>query len=240
VTDWCIKKKEPFMLDRPIIIPTAVLALALLGGCATTRSELQLPPPSAPTGAAPAGVPPLSGKVAVIRSVKDERVFEDAPGDPSTPSLGFGGASQATALIKLRAIGRKRGGFGQAFGDVLLQEGQTVETVIRDNLAAALRQAGIRAVAPGADAPPDALQIDAHIKAFWSWINPGFWAITANGRIHTELDVSARTGTTRIAVEHNESRQLMTETAWLEVAGKTLELYRAEAAKQLGVAAAGP
>jgi len=222
------------MLHRRVFASTALLACAVLAGCATTRSELQLPTPSA----APAAAAPSTGKVAVIRTVKDERVFEDAPSDPSTPSLGFGGASQAPAAIKLRAIGRKRGGFGQAFGDVLMQEGQTVESVVRENLTTALRQAGIQVAADAAGAPPDAMLLDVRIKALWSWINPGFWAITANGRVATDVDVVGKPGATRIAVEHSESRQLMTEGAWLEVIGKTLEAYRAEAVKKFAALAA--
>lgn len=223
------------MFHRRVFVCTSLLACAMLAGCATTRSELQLPTPSAAPAAASA-----TGKVAVIRSVKDERVFEDAPGDPSTPSLGFGGARQAPAAIKLRAIGRKRGGFGQAFGDVLMQEGQTVESVVRDNLATALRQAGIQVAADATNAPPGALLLDVRIKALWSWINPGFWAITANGRVATEVDIAGQPGPTRIGVEHSESRQLMTEGAWLEVIGKTLEAYRADAVKKLAAVAAAP
>ena len=219
---------------RRFVALSATAAAVVLAGCATTRSELSLPAPGSRSGPGGAGaLPPLTGKVAVIRSVTDERVFEDKPSDPSTPSLGFGGASQATDEIKRRAFGRKRGGFGQAFGDVLLQEGQSVTSVVRDNLAAALRQAGIQVV-DAASAPPTALQIDVRVKAFWSWINPGFWALTANGRIQTELDITGAAGTRRVAIEHHEPRQIMTEGAWLEVMGKALELYRAEATKLLG------
>jgi hypothetical protein len=227
------------MLKRRIFCALAIVAGAGLVGCATTRSELELPAPAAAPAAPAAAQPALAGgKVAVIRSVRDERVFEDAPADPSKPSLGFGGASKAPADIKARAFGRKRGGFGQAFGDLLLQPGQTVETVVRDNLGLALRQAGLQLLADPAAAPPDALLIDVRVKAFWSWINPGFWALAANGRIVTELDIAGRAGTIRVAVEHNESRQLMTEGAWLEVMTTTLRAWQAEAAKQVGAVAA--
>ena len=219
------------MLERRIVVVFAIVAGLALAGCATTRSELELPAPAAvPTGPQTTP-PPAGGRAVVIRSVRDERAFEDAPSDPSTPSLGFGGASQAPADIKARAFGRKRGGFGQAFGDLLLQPGQTVESVVRDNLGIALRLAGLQVLADPAAAPPDALRIDVHVKAFWSWINPGFWAITANGRIITDLDIEGRPTPTRVAVEHKESRQLMTESAWLEVMTTTLRAWQAEAAK---------
>lgn len=216
------------------------MACAGLMGCATTRSELTLPAPGAQKAAAGAAVPGLAGKTVVLRSVRDERVFEDAPDDPSTPSLGFGGASKATPEIKARAFGRKRGGFGMAFGDILLQPGQTVESVVRDNLAAALQGAGARladAAAAHAAAPADALLLDVHVKAFWTWMNPGFWALTGNGRIGADVEIAGRAGTTPVLVEHKESRQFMTESAWLEVMTATLEAWRAEVVRRLAAAA---
>lgn len=216
-------------MHRRLFTVAALSGAAWLAGCATTRSELPLPPPQV----APAAAPAAGGRTFVIRSVRDERVFEEAPGDPSTPSLGFGGAAKAGDEVRLRAIGRKRGGFGMAFGDVLLQPGQTVESVLRDNLAAALRQAGHQVLTDPAAAPAGAQLLDVHIKALWSWMNPGFWTITANGRAIAEVDVAGRPGAARIAAEHQESRMAMTETAWLETMTRTLEAWRAEAVKQL-------
>lgn len=227
------------MLERRILGAFAIVAGLGLAGCATTRSELELPAPAAaPAGPQATTPPPAGGQAVIIRSVRDERVFEDAPADPSTPSLGFGGASKAPADIKARAFGRKRGGFGQAFGDLLLPQGRTVEDVVRDNLGVALQQAGLQVLADPAAAPADALRIDVRVKAFWSWINPGFWAITANGRIVTEFDIEGRPAATRVAVEHHEPRQLMTESAWLEVMTTTLRAWQAEAAKNVGALAA--
>jgi hypothetical protein len=89
----------------------------ILAGCATSRSEIRLSSP------APAATPQATttDRAVVIRSVHDERVFEQAPDDPSTPSLGFEGASQASDDLKARAVGRKRNSFGKAMGDILLE-----------------------------------------------------------------------------------------------------------------------
>lgn len=218
-------------MHRRLFTAIALSGAVWLAGCATTRSELPLPPPQVAPPAA--GAPASGGQTFVIRSVRDERVFEEKPDDPSTPSLGFGGAAKAGEEVRLRAIGRKRGGFGMAFGDVLLQPGQTVESVVRDNLAAALRQAGHQVLSDPAAAPAGAQLLDVHIKALWSWMNPGFWTITANGRVITEVDVAGWPGSVRVAAEHQESRLAMTETAWLETMTKALAAWRAEAAKQL-------
>src|SRR5690349_18122740 len=138
----------------------AIVAAAMItAGCAVGRSEVKLASP----GAEASQAAPATGKVVVIRSVQDERRFEDAPKDPSTPSLD-GGASKASADEKSRAIGRKRNTYGMAMGDVLLESGTSVEKAVRDSLAAAFRDAGFQV---RDSATPGALVVDARIRKFW-------------------------------------------------------------------------
>jgi hypothetical protein len=206
----------------------AMLFIAMLGGCATTRSEIEIPSPEAP----PAERSTTAARTVVIRSVKDERVFEEAPRIPSIPSLGFEGALKASDDVKARAIGRKRGGFGKAMGDVLLENGQTVVGLVRENLTASFQQAGYRVINEvGTD--PSFLVVDVHIKKFWSWFQPGFWAIKLHANIETSLDVSGANSPTTISVQVEDSRQMATEKAWLEIVEQALVAYRAEAASKL-------
>jgi len=208
------------MQSKLFTFPLLLVVGFILQGCATSRSEIKLE--STPT--AQATVPaPTKGKV-VIRNIKDSRIFEQAPGDPSIPSLGFEGAAQATADIKARAIGRKRNTFGKALGDILLENGQTVENVIRENLATALRESGYQVVTNGAEA--NALVLDADIKQFWSWFQPGFWAITLHSKIETTLNTSNNTTPITISVHAEESGLAATDSAWLEITNKGLEAYR--------------
>lgn len=215
-------------MKQRILALALLVPLVLLEGCATSRSEVRLasPPPAA------ARAPDANAPAVLIRSVKDERVFEQAPDEPSTPSLGFEGAAQATADIKARAIGRKRNSFGKALGDVLLQEGQTVAGVVRENLAAALTAAGYR-VADEKTADPNALVVDVRIRKFWSWIQPGFWAITVAADIATDVDVTGASGPTTISAHVEDGRQIVTEGAWLETLGKALQAWRQDAEKKL-------
>jgi uncharacterized lipoprotein YajG len=204
----------------------SLIACIVLAGCATNRSEVMLSAPmAAPTTRAGAT------RFAVIRSVKDERVFEEAPVDPSVPSLGFEGAAQAPAEIKARAIGRKRNTLGMALGDVLLQKGQTVDDVVRDNLTAALQQAGFQ-VQSADNAGPSALVVDVHVKQFWAWVQIGFWALTLKANISTSLDLSGAASTSTISVHVEDSRQLATDSAWIEVVDKALQAYRSQAAEK--------
>jgi len=196
-----------------------VFVFAVLTGCATSRSEIRIPEPGVAIAAQPA-----TGKTVVIRSVEDERVFEQAPSDPSIPSLGFGGADQAQADIKSRAIGRKRNAYGKALGDILLQNGQTVESVVRENLTAALLQAGYQ-VKTGTSDTADYI-VDAHIKKFWAWMQPGFWALSLKTNIETDLNISGKSVPTNISVHVEDNRQVATESAWTEIIGKGLQEYR--------------
>lgn len=107
------------LINKSIKISFLALCV-ILAGCATSRSEIKLVAPAAST------VQAATGQVVVIRSVKDERVFEQEPRNPSTPSLGLDGANKASVELKLRAIGRKRNGYGKALGDVVLEGNQTV------------------------------------------------------------------------------------------------------------------
>jgi uncharacterized lipoprotein YajG len=211
------------MLTANGVKAAIVIACAVLAGCATSRSEIRLSSPAS----APASVVAPIGRTVVIRSVVDERIFAQAPRDPSTPSLGFGGADQATADTKGRAIGRKRNGFGKAMGDILLPSGQTVEGVVRENLTAALAQAGFQ-VKDASAAGPSPLVIDVHIKQFWAWLQPGFVAIKLNTNIATELDLAGAAAPIVISVHAEDSRQFGTEAAWMQIVDKALEDYRAQ------------
>ena len=214
------------MIMRTIGRIVFLLFCAAVAGCATSRSELTLnSPPTTQTAAVTMERP------VVIRSIKDERIFEQAPSDPSIPSLGFEGAAQASTDVKSRAIGRKRNSFGKALGDVLLENGQTVESVVRDNLTAALQQAGYRVEEAGS-ASASAIVIDVHIKEFWAWFQPGFWAITLNTNIATDLILSGSQAPTHIKVHVEDSRQIATEGAWMEIVNKGLEEYRNQARNQ--------
>lgn len=206
-----------------------LVSCALLAGCATSRSEVKLNSP-APVSAE-ANVP-ANAPTAAIKVVMDERRFEQAPSNPGIPSLGSEGSASASAEVKARAIARKRNGFGQAMGDVLLQDGQTVETVVRDNLTTALRQAGYRVV-DVASATEQTKVLEVRITQFWAWVQPGFWALTMHGDIETSLASSNASEPTTITVHHTESRQLATDGTWIEVVNKALEKYRAEVVKKL-------
>jgi hypothetical protein len=212
----------------------AVVALcAALVGCATTRSEVKV----SSAAAAPASAPVTKSRAILIRAVTDERVFEQAPSNPSVPSLGFEGAAKATAETKARAIARKRGGLGGAFGDILLENGQTVAGVIQESLTAAFREAGYKVTTNPADAGQSPLIMDVRVKRFWAWFKPGFWAITLSADIATNLEIQGLAAPVVVTVHAEDSRQIATDSTWVELVDRALKEYRVQV---VGKAAALP
>lgn len=203
-----------------------VLATAVLAGCATSRSEVTLATPAGTSGTQS----PSNGKTIAIRVVRDDRTFEQAPAEPSTPSMGSAGSSDAE---RGRAVARKRNSFGQALGDVLLQDGATVVGVVRQNITAAFEQAGYKVVPAGSAASPATTTVDVSIRKFWAWMRPGFWALSFNSNIETTISPVGGGAPINLSVSVSESRQLGTDSAWIEIVQKALLDYRAQAVTKL-------
>lgn len=220
------KPREGSMEINRVGMLALVLATAVLTGCATSRSEVTLATPTAMAGAKS----PPNGKTIVIREVRDERTFEQAPAEPSTPSMGSAGSSDTE---RGRAVARKRNSFGQAMGDVLLQDGATVVGVVRQNITAAFEHAGYKVVPAGSTASPAPTTVDVSIKKFWAWMRPGFWALSFNSNIETIMSPVGGGTPTTVSVSVSESRQLGTDAAWIDIVQKALGDYRAQAVTKL-------
>jgi hypothetical protein len=162
-------------MKRPRIAGLFGVVLLLGGGagCATSRGILDIQVPMT--------ADPAAGPTVVITRVTDARPFEIDPRDPSVPSLK--GDEIGDKAITSRAIARKRNTYGMALGDILLPEGHSVEMLVREALATALRHRGYRVVqaeagAAGAGATDSApIPLEADIRQYWSWFTPGFWAL---------------------------------------------------------------
>lgn len=197
-------------MTRRIRALCALAVLGLLGGCATTRSYTTLSVPQTDSTIASS-----SGTVIVIDDVTDQRQFQADPGDPSIPSLKPGEQYRLDAEQRKAAIGRKRGGFGKAMGDYMLDGGQTVETLTRDLVTTTLRSMGYKVVAqPGADESAEHLSVA--IDQFWEWFTPGFWTATLEAKLKTRLVFSGPAGNRTIQVAGYGRNQIQTgrEANW--------------------------
>ncbi len=156
------------IIVKRIVQLCAVISVCFLGaGCATNRGMIDV--------RVPAVVNPVSGPAVKITKVNDLRRFELHPSVASIPSLKDGQIENKT--ITSRAIARKRNGFGQAMGDILLPEGRSVEELVRESVAKALKERGYIVIEKDSPLYASALPIEINIHQFWAWMNPGFWTL---------------------------------------------------------------
>ena len=198
-----------------------VSSACLLSGCATSRGLVRLALPDSDMVATSNGIE------VYIHSVVDKRIFEEAPKSPNIPSLDP--SEPQNKKIKLRAVARKRNTFGKGLGDILLEEGQTVESIIHDSLRRAFTENGYLIVENNPSMSKGSQIVDVEINKFWSWMNPGFWALTLSTEIATDIRVNGSdTAKKTIHVKAADHFQTGVEGNWLSVMNSALKDYISE------------
>ena len=157
------------VLKTSHVLPAIITLTLLSTGCAIGRWTIDV-------SVTETQQVPAKG-FAKILEVKDVRRFEAAPRNPSVPSL-QSSTEISDRAITSRAVGRKRGGFGKAFGDILLPEGRTVEQVVREATTKALAEKGYAVIDERSPEFAKALPVNIEIQQFWSWMTPGFWQVS--------------------------------------------------------------
>lgn len=113
-----------------------------------------------------------------MTAVTDNRVFENNPKEPSTPSIN-GDVATMTAEQKGMMIGRQRNTFGKAMGDISLAKGDSVSQRAQILVETALKQRGYQ-ITTDASAPVTA---SVSVDEFWAWFTPGMWAVSFEARV---------------------------------------------------------
>jgi hypothetical protein len=172
-----------------------------------------------------------NGKQVYIRSIVDNRQFQEKPPTPDIPSLGFGELKDATQELKSRAVGRKRNTYGKALGDIMLSEGQSVQKTVYEATRNAWHSLGYAVVDKQEDAKPDAILMDISIDKFWSYLSPGFWALTLKSEITTTntISLSQKDNPTVIMATAEESFQVASDTNWEKVLMSAINNFTTEA-----------
>ena len=166
-----------------------IVFLVLLTGCVLGRRTVDLPIQSIPAGTEEKGE-------IFIGKIDDNRSFQNSPSDPSTPSID-GDVHSLTETQKGLMIGRQRGGFGNAAGDVALPAQDSVVTRTRRLLEEGFKKRGY-SIASDSNVPNSAT---ATINQFWGWFTPGFWTITFEARIDCTITLTKPDGPKSIAVQ---------------------------------------
>ncbi len=189
-----------------------------------------------PHSAATLAIPPANqdsyevtkSTVILVRLVIDERMFGQGAGDPMMLSLLRENAGGAPAEAWERIYARKRVAVGKPLENVLLEEGQPVARVVRDNLVAAFRLAGFRTTTNAAEAGASPMVVDVHIKRFWAWYDRRVDHDTLDAMIETTLypSVSPAPAVVTGHAEYVVGRE--DAASWVEVLNRALADYRAQ------------
>jgi hypothetical protein len=193
-------------LPLSLLLTAALMAVA--SGCGAGRSLMT---PSVPAPAAA----PAQGPAFKLSSVRDERAFQAKPPQANIPSLDADDISDPA--LKARAIGRKRGTFGKARGDILLPTDSSVTHVVAACLRTALARAGGVLVDDKDPRFASARPLEMRVQRFWSWLRPGAWQVQVE--FDAELTVRgplAGFEAGRVVTAHAELRKgAMTDARWL-------------------------
>jgi uncharacterized lipoprotein YajG len=205
-------------MNSSLKVASSLLIAVIITGCATSRSSLDVQIPKAQNAQS-------NGKQVFINSVSDKRTFQVNPPNPDIPSLDP--SEDQNEQVKLRAIGRKRNGFGKALGDMLLKEGETVQSLTNQSIQQAFTEKGYTVLNSKEQVTKDTYIVDANIQKFWAWMNPGFWQLTLSSEISTDLAIKAPKGATsqQISVKAADGYQVATEANWTEIIQKSIQLY---------------
>jgi hypothetical protein len=167
-------------MKSPIVIVLCPLLISLFSGCVTGRRSFDLTTPTAQSYPVSASKGPIT-----IGEIRDVREFQNHPDSPSTPSID-GDVNTLTAQQKSTFIGRQRNGFGEALGDVVLPEGQTVQRKVAALLREGLMRRGYSIVEAGATENT----VTAEIHQFWSWLTPQFVMIGFDAEIECRVTIT--------------------------------------------------
>ena len=168
---------------------TTILFLVLLTGCVLGRRTIDLPIQSLSTGTE-------QKSEIFIGDIKDNRAFQNKPSDPSIPSID-GDVQSLTPPEKGMMIGRQRGGFGNAAGDVALPANDSVVMRTRHLLEEGFKSRGY-IITSDATAPTSA---SATINKFWAWFTPGFWTITFEAHVNYTIRLTKPEGPSTIILQ---------------------------------------
>lgn len=214
-------------MKSKLLIAAIITSSILISGCATSRSTIDIPVSASTEPSS------FNGKEIYINSVTDNRIFEIKPSAPSTPSLD---PSEAQGdQIKLRAIARKRNGYGMGLGDILLPEGTTVESLIKASIQKELKNNGYKLIVNKDAITGNTYIADVTINKLWSWMNPGFFSISLSTEISTEIAISHSAAIDKkiISVKASDNYQMATDGNWAEIMQSAFSKYSAELKQKL-------
>jgi uncharacterized lipoprotein YajG len=202
------------MNHKHLVAPFSVFLGLMLGGCVTGRRTISL------------GIPAASAAAEEVKDqfslgpIADQRLFENEPGDPSTPSID-GDVTNLTPAQRSTFIGRQRGSFGKAYGDIVLPAGETVQMKVAELVRQGFARRGhaIAATQNGGNS------VSIEIQDFWAWFTPGVFYFTFEAKLDCRFVVIQNGQTTRFHVKgYGENKgQVVKDGNWQEAYAPAFE-----------------
>jgi len=178
-------------MKYPVVLLVSFVGICVTSGCVTGRRSFGVDVPPAESYTKNSAKGTIS-----IGQVSDERHFENKPDEPSTPSIN-GDVNLLTPDARSTFIGRQRGSFGHAWGDITLPEGQTVQGKVAELIREGLKRRGFEVVTSGETGGV----ATAQVEKFWTWMSPGFWALSFEAQIKCKVTITRGDKTTSIIVK---------------------------------------
>lgn len=204
-----------------------ILALTvMLGACALGQSEVTV-------GNFQSIQNDKNGPAVHIAMPSDQRVFELKPASPDIPSLDP--ADKDTPELRSRSVGRKRGGFGQALGSVVLPEGQTVPVLIQKTVEHGFKKAGYNIIDQSNVKNNDVTVINVTINEFWTWasVSPVHFIMKNRSQLRITSDLPGFENGLIVGSYVGEGVLAGTEEQWSEIIDKSLVMLSDDIATKL-------
>jgi hypothetical protein len=161
----------------PVLSAPLLIILIALSGCVAGRRTLDLPVPTLSVG-------PANGMSVAVNEPVDQRLFENKPKSPSTPSVDGDINNFSKEQLSLM-IARQRNTYGAAMGDVALPAGTSVQAKMQTLVENGLKARGFE-IGSGSDTD---LTADVEIKEFWGWFTPGMFVVKFEARVSAKVTI---------------------------------------------------
>lgn len=189
-------------MKRLSMVLALIMCTALVSGCVTGRRVVPLD-----VATTKVEQPKVS---LVIRTVQDARQFQNKPPKPSIPSA-KDDVTKLTPALKARLIARQRNGYGKAMGDVVLPEGQTVESIMRALITSVLAKRGYAVVEGDSSST-----VVVTVQQFWGWMTPGFLGIPFDAEVSADVTITINNRKSELHVlgTGNNRAQVASDANW--------------------------
>ncbi len=151
-----------------------------------------------------------SGPRICIADVTDNRVFGGSEAKPEQPS-----GIVLSPDYKARVYARLKNLIGDHTGAMLVPEGKTIASLVKDILTQALTEDGFTVVENADLNDPSTITMAVSVKNFWSWTSMD--KVNSDIISDIELDVYTQTnnGQQHINLKNRQTRKVLTDTRTL-------------------------